>query len=81
MKRIIIASTILLGISTQASASPRVYHRDTVIEDRVCRTVPARQSGYIKWGDGRTVRLTTPEHKKCSYVPSTRIRSRSYYSD
>ena len=80
MKRTIIATAVLLGISTQASAAPRVYHHDTVIEDRVCRTVPTRQSGYIK-SAGQTIRLTAPEHAECSYRPTTRIRSRSYYSD
>ena len=78
MKGIIIASALLLGISTQASAGT-VYHHETILEDRVCRTVPARQSGLIK-GNGQTIKLVTPEHKECSYVPTHRIRSRSHYS-
>jgi len=79
MKRTIITTAMLLGISTQASAAPRVFHHETVFEDRVCQTVPARQSGYIK-GNGQTIRLVTPEHQECSYVPTQRIRSRSHYS-
>ena len=79
MKSIIITSALLLGISAQASAAPRVFHHETVLEDRVCRTIPARQSGYIK-GNGQAIRLVTPEHQECSYVPTQRIRSRSHYS-
>ena len=78
MKSIIIATAVLVGTCTQAVAGT-VYNHETVIEDRVCRTVPERQSGYISAG-GQTIRLTTPEHQECSYVPTQRIRSTTHYS-
>ena len=78
MKSIIIAAAVLLGTSTQAVARP-VYTTETILEERVCRTVPERQTGYIK-GGGQTIKLNTPEHQECSYVPTTRIRSRTHYT-
>ena len=80
MKSIIIATTALLSISTQALAVPRIFTNEVILEERVCQVVPSRDAGYIKAG-GETIRLTTPERQDCSYVPTIRVRSRTWHDD
>ena len=77
MKSIIIAAAVLLGTSAQAVARPITTH-ELYLEQRVCHTVPERQSGYIR-AAGQTIHLTTAEHEECSYVPTHRVRSRTHY--
>ena len=77
MKSIIIAAAVLVGTSTQVTAGPVTTH-ELYLEQRECRTVPERETGYLRAGD-EVVRFTTPEHQECSYVPTHRIRSRTQY--
>ena len=77
MKSVIIAAAVLLGTSTQVTARPITTH-ELYLEQRVCETVPERQSGYIR-AAGQTIHLTTPERQECSYVPTHRVRSRTHY--
>ena len=77
MKSIIIAAAVLVGTSTQAVAGPKATH-EMYLEQRVCRTVPERQSGYIS-GGGQTIKLTTPKHQECTWEPTRRIRSTTHY--
>ena len=77
MKGFIITAAMLLGTSAHAVARPITTH-ELYLEQRVCETVPERQSGYIR-AAGQTIHLTTPEHQECSYVPTHRLRSTTHY--